>query len=95
MMNQWQSCKKNPPPNYTRVEIKTKSRQRYVGYRCNNTYYETIGNYIIPDPIKWRYIPQGSALFHEIEEKIHRIPKLSEAILSKGGNEYGGDLRSL
>ena len=95
MINQWQSCKKNPPPNYTRVEIKTKSRQRYVGYRCNNTYYETIGNYIIPDPIKWRYIPQGSVLFHEVEEKIHRMPKLSEAILSKGGNAYGGDLRSL
>jgi len=95
MINQWQSCKKNPPPNYTRVEIKTKNRRKYVGYRCNNTYYETIGNYIIPNPIKWRYIPEGSYLLREIERKVHKFPKFSEAILYEGGRTDGSNLWSL
>lgn len=69
-INNWQSCDKNPPSQYTRVEIRDKNRKTYIGYRYGNTYYETFGNYIIPNPVKWRYIPQGSYLFETIKEKI-------------------------
>lgn len=69
-INNWQLCSKNPPPEYTRVEIKDTKSRKYIGYRCNQKYYETFGNYIIPDPFKWRYIPQGSFLWEEIKRKI-------------------------
>lgn len=69
-MNPWRSCIFNPPPQYTRVEIKSKVNKRYIGYRYKNTYYETIGNYVIQDPDKWRYIPVGSTLWQEIKQKL-------------------------
>lgn len=70
MRNNWQLCCKNPPPQYTRIEIKKLNGERCVGYRCKNTYYETLGNYIISDPYKWRWIPKTSTLLAEIKEKI-------------------------
>jgi len=72
MRNNWQLCSKNPPPQYTRVEIKTKDGKHYVGYRCAYTYYETIGNYIIKDPHKWRWIPEYSYLLETVKDKIKK-----------------------
>ena len=73
MKNPWRYCKTDPPNQYIRIEIKSKNNRRYVGYRCNNRYYETIGNYIIPDPYMWRHIPVGSYLWNEIVEKIRNL----------------------
>lgn len=72
-INNWQLCSKNPPPEYTRVEIRDKDRHTYIGYRYLNRYYETFGNYIIQDPIKWRYIPQNSYLLEEIKQRLKNI----------------------
>lgn len=68
--NKWKSCKYNPPYQYTRVEIKSRDGTRYVGYRYKDTYYETFGNYVIPDPYKWRKIPEESWLWHEIKRRL-------------------------
>ena len=73
MKNPWRFCDTDPPPQYVRVEIKSHHNKRYVGYRCKRQYYETIGNYIIPDPHKWRYIPVGSYLWNEIKDKIRKL----------------------
>lgn len=77
--NNWQLCSKNPPPEYTRVEIKDKNRRRYIGYRCRNVYYETFGNYIIKNPYRWRYIPQGSYLWEEIKRRVKSSGNLEVA----------------
>ena len=71
--NSWRFCDTDPPQQYVRVEIKGRDKRKYVGYRYKNTYYETIGNYVIEKPHKWRYIPVGSYLWNEITEKIHRL----------------------
>jgi hypothetical protein len=68
--NPWKSCKYNPPAQYTRVEIKSHKGDRYVGYRYKKQYYETFGNFIIPDPYKWRKIPSESWLWYEIKRKL-------------------------
>lgn len=68
--NPWRFCDTDPPEQYVRVEIKSKDNKRYVGYRYKNRYYETIGNYVVKKPYKWRYIPVGSFLWNEITEKI-------------------------
>ena len=81
MNNPWRFCDSNPPPQYVRVEIKTRNNKRYAGYRFRKTYYETIGNYIIPDPYKWRYIPVGSYLWNEIKEKIRGLSNTEEGVI--------------
>lgn len=68
--NPWRYCAKEKPPEYLRIQIKNNKSERFVGYRYKNTYYETIGNYVIPNPYQWRYIPVGSYLWAEIKEKI-------------------------
>lgn len=78
-INNWQLCSKNPPPQYTRVEIKDTRRKRYIGYRYKDKYYETFGNYIIKDPYKWRYIPQGSLIQAEIKQKIKSFGNMEVA----------------
>lgn len=71
--NPWRYCNREKPPEYVRIQIRDKNYIKYVGYRCKNTYYETIGNYVIHNPYQWRYIPVGSYLWDEIKEKIHTI----------------------
>lgn len=73
MKNPWNDCKYNPPPQYNRVEIKDKHNKHYIGYRYQNNYYETFGNYIIPEPYKWRWIPANSPLFYEIKNKLKML----------------------
>lgn len=68
--NKWKSCKYNPPPQFTRVEIRSRDNKRYVGYRYGKDYYETFGNYKIADPYKWRKIIEMSWLWHEIKRKL-------------------------
>lgn len=68
--NPWKYCDRNKPPEYTRIQIKDRDKIKYVGYRCKNTYYETIGNYVIKNPWQWRYIPVGSYLWEEVKDKI-------------------------
>lgn len=78
MNNPWRLCKDDPPKQYIRIEIKSKNNDRYIGYRYLDHYYETIGNYIISDPYKWRYIPVGSYLWNEIVERIRRLSLYNE-----------------
>ena len=74
MKNPWRLCSLNPPPQYVRLEIKVKDKKdTYIGYRYGNKYYESIGNYIIENPYKWRFIPQGSYLWEEIRKRIFLI----------------------
>lgn len=73
MKNPWRMCDTDPPNEYIRVEIKTKDRERKVGYRYKINYYETIGNYLIKNPYQWRYIPVGSYLWAEIKDKIRSL----------------------
>ena len=77
MKNPWRLCKLVPPPQFVRLEIKTKDGDTYVGYRYGNTYYESVGNYIIKDPYKWKFIPRESRLWEEIRRRLY--------ILSNGG----------
>ena len=84
MNNPWRYCNTDPPPQYTRVEIKSKDSYRYVGYRYKNKYYETIGNYIINNPFEWRFIPVGSYLWSEIIEKIRNL-----SLQEEGEKVYG------
>ena len=77
MNNLWRYCDKEKPPEYNRIEIRDKQYVKYVGYRYKNTYFETIGNYIIKDPYQWRYIPVGSYLWNEIIEKIKNMPYIN------------------
>lgn len=84
MKNSWQLCSKNPPPQYTRVEIKSLFGKRYCGYRYKNQYYSTFGNFIIKDPYKWRWIPETSALYAEI---LHRIKTPMESFGLAGAKE--------
>ena len=77
--NPWRFCDTDPPSQYMRVEIKTKNGKKYVGYRYKKNYYETIGNYIIKNPYKWRMIPVGSYLWNEIKEKIVSSSQLEVA----------------
>lgn len=71
--NPWRYCNNDKPPEYIRILIRDKKKTQYIGYRCKNTYYETIGNYVIPNPWQWKYIPVGSYLWNEIKERIHSI----------------------
>lgn len=73
MNNKWQDCKQNPPPEYTRIEIKDSNNKHYVGYRYQQKYYETYGNWLIKNPRKWRYIPATSYLLVELKEKLSNI----------------------
>lgn len=68
--NPWRKCRSDPPPQYHRVEIKDKHNNRYVGYRCGKTYYETYGNYIIKEPKYWRIPPVGSPLIEVLKDKL-------------------------
>lgn len=86
MRNPWRFCDTEPPPQYTRVEIKSRNRQVYVGYRYKKQYYETIGNSVIPDPFKWRYIPVGSYLWNEIVNKIRSL-SIEEEVGRVHGNQ--------
>lgn len=70
MKNPWRSIQSNPPPEYTRVEIKDINRKHYIGYRYRKTYYETYGNWVIQNPEFWRWIPATSTLLAELKEKI-------------------------
>ena len=71
MKNPWRYCKNNPPDQYVRCEIRNQKGIKYVGYRCGDTYYESIGNYIIKVPYMWRRVPEGSRLWETINQKIH------------------------
>ena len=78
--NPWNYCDTNPPEEYVRVEIKSRDKRRYVGYRFKNKYYETIGNYVIKNPYMWRYIPVGSILWEDIKEKICNLSMGNEEV---------------
>ena len=69
--NPWRDCRTDPPKQYFRVEIRDKKNKRYIGYRCNKTYYETYGNYVIKDPRLWRFPLEGSELLTSLKEKLH------------------------
>lgn len=84
-LNPWRDCKKDPPNQYTRVEIRNKSGERFLGYRYSKDYYETYGNYLIKNPMSWRYPPKGSKLLTELKEKLYNI------II--GDTEYGYERR--
>ena len=71
--NPWRSCKTEKPPEYLRIEIKDIYCTKYVGYRYRDTYFETIGNFIIENPYQWRHIPVGSYLWNEVKEKIRLL----------------------
>ena len=73
MGNPWRLCDATPPEEYVRVEIKSKDGNRFIGYRYQRKYYTTIGNYLINDPYKWRYIPVGSFLWNEIRKAIKSL----------------------
>lgn len=87
-MNNWKSCKKNPPPMYKRIEIKCKDGSRCIGYRYDKDYYETYGNYLIKNPMWWRFPPEGSALVTELLEKLHIFPTIEaqSLIQDQGGH---------
>ena len=78
MKNPWRNCKTDPPEQYTRIEIKSKDNEKYIGYRYLDNYYETFGNYIIRNPHKWRYIPVGSYLWNEIVDRIKKLSNYNE-----------------
>lgn len=80
LTNPWQLCSTSPPDQYIRCEIKDRKGKRYIGYRCRNTYYETIGNYVIKEPYKWRYVPKGSEIWQSIEDKIYDFMKMKEVV---------------
>ena len=82
--NPWRDCDTDPPRQYLRVEIKDDERIHYVGYRYRKQYFESIGNYIIKNPKKWRYIPEESHLFNDIKQKIINSESVSVA-LNEGG----------
>ena len=71
--NPWRDCRSDPPKQYQRVEIRDKYNNRYIGYRYLSDYYETFGNYLIKNPMLWRYPPKGSKLVAELKEKIHTM----------------------
>lgn len=79
--NPWRYCSAEKPPEYTRIQIRDRNHNTYIGYRYKNRYYETIGNYSINDPYKWRYIPVGSYLWDEIKEKIKRMSYDEEGVV--------------
>lgn len=70
MKNEWKDCIQSPPPEYVRVEIKTKDLEKIPGYRYRHEYYKTFGNSIITNPDKWRYIPMESSLYKYIKRKL-------------------------
>lgn len=71
--NPWRDCKTDPPKQFHRVEIRDKNNKKYIGYRYLKDYYETFGNYIIKNPMLWRFPPKGSTLITELKEKICTI----------------------
>lgn len=72
LVNNWMSCEKSPPPQYTRIEIKDRKGEKYIGYRYKDTYFETYGNYVIKYPMYWRYVPEGSTLLKDLYDKLYR-----------------------
>lgn len=95
LSNPWRDCRRDPPIQYVRVEIRDIDHIHYVGYRYKKDYYETIGNYIIQNPKVWRKIPQGSYLFEEIRQKIFNSNKVSVALEERGKNYEQDNLRSI
>lgn len=85
MNNPWQLCETNPPPEYTRVEIKDKDKKHYIGYRYKYTYYETYGNWVIESPKYWRWVPQQSTLLANLKEKL-RIELSNMEVANEGKN---------
>lgn len=73
MNNPWRDCEKDPPMQYKRVEIKNRKNVRYCGYRYKNKYYESFGNYIIPEPYMWRFIKDKSFMAEWIKDKINSL----------------------
>ena len=85
MKNPWQLCETNPPPEYTRVEIKDKNKKHHIGYRYKYTYYETYGNWVIESPKYWRWVPQQSTLLANLKEKL-RIDLSNMEVANEGKN---------
>lgn len=83
MDNGWRDCLKNPPPEYVRVEIKTTEKEKIPGYRYKHKYYSTFGNFVIDNPVKWRYIPTGSYLYELIKRKLNSGLKQQEVAYDK------------
>lgn len=53
----WTRCSKPPTP-FTRVEIKDKLNNKYLGYYIGKEYLESEGHKLIKYPKYWRYIPK-------------------------------------
>lgn len=83
----WQSCKDNPPPEYTRIEIRDTNNKHYIGYRYKNKYFETYGNWVIKYPLLWRHIPVGSYLLVELKEKLNGRWGMENAYADVGGGK--------
>lgn len=79
MKNPWRDCIDDPPMQYKRVEIKNIKGKRYCGYRYKKQYYESFGNFIIPDPFKWRFIKDEGFMAEWIRNKLYEL-RLKEGV---------------
>ena len=66
-------------------EIKNIKGKRYCGYRYKKQYYESFGNFIIPDPFKWRFIKDEGFMAEWIRNKLYELKVL---IRKESDKEY-------
>lgn len=63
----WTKCSKPPTP-FTRVEIKDRFNNKYLGYYTGAVYLESEGHKLIKSPKYWRYLPKKQRVKINIQE---------------------------
>jgi len=69
----WTKCSKPPTP-FTRVEIKDKLNNKYLGYYTGTVYLESEGHKMIKYPKYWRYLPKKQRVRFNIQD--YYMPQL-------------------
>lgn len=71
--NSWRDCKKEPPKQYTRVEIKDNEGKIFIGYRHKNVYLETLKNLVIKYPRVWREVEENNDNIKQIKRHMMEV----------------------